>query len=282
MAIAVVAILLNKYPLQQIIGASKNVDWSWFLAYSFVFFLTILLLDCFSVSRLFSRFGFPTSFKEMMHFRLASYLPMILNYGVGQGFLAYFFKKRKKAPFSVSSSLILFVFIVDIYWTFSFACIGSFLSDLTVGSVNLSYFIRAIWSAATIALLVLILAFKFPLKRARPSDYGVLAIMRLPMHIAVNTTLFFIAPMFGSALPFVKVISYQPVVTLIGAIPITPGGIGTVQLATAEFYKNFVSDPSLLVSMSLLFMAANFALQAITGAFFIKEVLRSEKEAAIL
>lgn len=295
MAVVAVTILLRNYPFHQLVDAFGNANAFWFLAYAVVYFLVVWFLDCVSLARLFARFGFKIPLKELMRFRFAAFLPMILGFGIGQGFLAYFFKKRGKVPFFIGSGLILFIFFIDLYWTCSLACLGSFLSALTVRGVDLSPFIRALWAGATVVFLSVILFCKYPpawravswirtrdifhaFHRARFSDYVSTAMSRLPIHLAVNTTLFVLAPIFGASLPLTHVMAAQPVITLIGAIPITPGGIGTVQLATAEFFRSFVSNPSMLVSMSLLFMATTTALQAAAGIVFIRGALRLECE----
>jgi uncharacterized membrane protein YbhN (UPF0104 family) len=287
--------LFSKYPLHQLIVASQNVNWFLFIGYSVFYFLFMWLIDCWTLSWLFSRFGFPTLLRDLMRFRFASYLLMVFNFGAGQGFFAYFFKKRKGVPFFVSSSLILFIIIIDLYWTVSFAFIGSFFNDLVIGGVNLSPIIQTVWGGASVALISLILFCRLPLRwrainwvrtrdlfhtfnKAKLSDYGIIALFRLPMLLAVNTTLFFLGPMFHAPLPFIKVISYMPIIILIGALPITPGGMGTMQLATVEFFKDFVPDPSILVSLSLLFMFTNYLLKAIAGSIFIKGALRTKEK----
>lgn len=238
-ALAIFYYLFSKYPLGQLAQAAKHLNLWLFIPYAVLYFLFMWIVDCWTLSWLFGRFGFPTRIREIMTVRLASYLIMVINYGASQGVLAYFFKKVKSVPFFKSSSLILFTVIIDLYWTISFAFMGSFYSDLVIEGVNLSRVIQTLWGGATVGLLALFIFWRLPLNvkaihwirsrdlfytfhHAKAQDYLTLMLMRLPMHLAINSSLYFVALTFGVHIPLMTTWAYLPIVILIGTIPITP------------------------------------------------------------
>ncbi|MBI2082651.1 MAG: flippase-like domain-containing protein [Deltaproteobacteria bacterium] len=296
--------LFKKYPLDQVIQAARHINFSLFISYSITYFVFMWIVDCWSLARLFSRFGSSTLVREVMPVRLATYLIMVLNYSAAQGVFAYFFKRAKQVSFSKSSSLILFITIIDLYWTITLAFIGSCLASPLVQGHQLSYLISIIWSAATAGLISLNFFWKLPahwklmqwlqkrelfhaFHQANIKDYLFTMITRLPMHLAVNTIFYFVAFSFGAHLPFVKVIMYLPIIILIGALPITPGGLGTTQLAAVEFFQNdiqgkiidqgLVTPAELLLAMSLAFVFFNYFLKALSGSFFLKKATNYAK-----
>ena len=160
--------------------------------------------------------------------------------------------------------------------------------------MSLTQTLRILWAVATGVLIGLALMKKLGAKlrtarwtkvrelfeillTARLKDSLALFLFRLPMHLALNTSLFFLAPAFGVHVPFLKVIASLSIVTLVGSIPITPGGLGTIQVVTLSLFEKDVQGP-LLLSMSLAFLIANYLLKALTGALFFRKVLESPRE----
>lgn len=304
-AAAIFILLFRQYPPRQILQSASFVRTLPFVLYTLGYFFFIWFVDCWSCSRTFTRFGSPTSIRDFIPLRFASYLITVFHYGAAQGLLAYFFKKSKGIPFFKSTGLILFTSILDLYWTICLAFLGSFFSDMPFNSIPIAKIVQTVWGIATIILLTFAVLLKLPLRwrffqwicsrdlfyafrTARFSDYALVMLMRLPIHLAISSSLYFIAQTFGAYLPFSTSIALVPLVILIGTIPITPGGLGTMQLATVELFKDFlrgdalthhlVSPQELLLAMSLLFAFSNYFLKALTGTLFWKKV---PKEGAV-
>jgi uncharacterized membrane protein YbhN (UPF0104 family) len=297
--------LFRAYPLDRVSQAFPYMQVVPFLLYSLAYFLFMWIADCWSLARLFSRFGYPTRTQELLTLRLASYAIMIINYGAGQGALAYFFKQRKNAPFFRSSSVVSFTMVVDLYWAVSLAFVGSAFSGFRIDGLNLKSPLWLLWSLLTAGLILLMILAKLdslgrwldwlrdrPLfaafRSAGPADYLQALLLRLPLHLAVNSTLYFVALTFGADIPFLTVITYLPIVLLIGTIPITPGGLGTFQIATVELFKNsiggeilrrgIITPQELLFLMSLAFQMVNYVLKTVTGVFFFRKVFLYRKK----
>jgi len=295
--------IFKKYSPSQLLSSLRYVHFPFFIGYVLAYFLLSWLLDCWSLSKLLNRFGLRVSLSEILPLRMATYLVMILNYGAASGLFALFLKK-KRIPVFKSGGLMAFVMMIDFYLTFSLAFTGSFLTDVRLNGVLLNPTVRWLWAAATAVIVTLIILSKLskreaehPLIRRLRSfdllhvfhdagwkDYATGMLLRSPIHVMVSTSLFFIAMTYGVHLPFFSVISNLPLIILIGVIPITPGGLGTVQLATVELFRDHLTGPiidqgvpasEILLSMSLLSLLANYTLKAIVGSFFLGRISNS-------
>lgn len=299
-AVGIFFYLFRQYPPRDLVAASQFLNIPLFCSYAVIYFLYMWYVDCWALARIMTRFHIPLRAKELFQVRFASYLIMVVNYGAGQAGLAYFIKRHKHASLPAVLGTILFVLVIDLYWTINLAFIGSYFARPVVRDVPLFPIISMIWLIATSAILINIAFWKFKAKnrfvkwmqehpasltfrKARLIDYGWTLLLRLPMHIAINTAIFFVAWTFGVSIPFWKVVSSLPIVILAGTIPITPGGLGTVQVATIELFKNSVSGAvlssgqvqpaELLFAMSLLMIFSNYFLKAVTGSLFLNKVL---------
>jgi len=87
---------------------------------------------------------------------------------------------------------------------------------------------------------------------------------------------------FNARVPFLKVLANIPLVFFIGALPITPGGLGTSNAALVTLFEPFVTGPAiasgavaagdLIFSFSLIWLFANYAMKALTGVICLKLV----------
>lgn len=291
-ALSLLYYLFQKYPIEDVLRAFRHTNIFFFIAYSTLYFLFIWVTDCWTLSWIFLRSGHPINTKDVLIARLASYSFTLFHYGATQGALAYFFKKKRILPFFKSSSIILFVMMIDFYLTVTLSFVGTFFARPTISGNDLSPFVQGAWILVTLTLSLLLFFRKFLLKLPLPTwtksrdllyaiekirfrDYGNLLLMRFPMHLIIHSSLFFVALTFGITLPFAKILTSLPIIGLLGSIPITPAGLGTTQLATIEFLKDqFKGDVPLLLSMSFSFVFFNHLLKIILGLFSFKALTK--------
>ncbi len=295
--------LFKKYPITNLGVALSYVQLPYFLGFSIMYFVIVWWLDCWALSRFFSRVGSITSARELFVPRLASYLVMLVNYAAGQGALAWFFKREKNLPFLKSTSLVSFIVLIDLYWIVSLAFFGSCFSDLSSEKFNFLQSLRILWVITTIGIILLAFLGK-PLMKNRLfnwtsrfhifsafrdrnfSDYGYTLSIRFPLHMIINTSFFFFAWTFSVHISFITVLTYLPIIMLLGTIPLTPGGLGVVQLVTVTFFADKISGEvissgqvsasEMVILISLSAQMINFLLKGITGMFFLRHALSSE------
>ncbi len=278
-----------------------------FVPYTIAYFLGILFLDSYSLAKVLSKFCIPISLREILPARSVSYLLSLVNYNAGQVALALYLKRSKQASFFKALGSLLFVLLIDLYWVTTFAFIGSFFIPLNLGPIHVNSWVQKIsfllflgfflhlsfWRSWFSRLFKFHVRFRFSdwirgkhlfqtFHEARSLDYLHIAFLRLPMHLMIIASLYVAIVSFQASVSFFTVITTVPVILMIGVVPLTPGGLGTVQAATVEFLKNeitsslFVSGDitpeQLLFAISLAWMFANYLLKSLWGLFYMKRM----------
>lgn len=312
--------LFRKFPPDQVLASLRHLSLPYFFGYGIVYFLIILVLDNWTLSRILSRFAAPVSFRELLPARCVSYLLSLLNYNAGQAGMAVYLKRTRNQSFFKTLGCIFFVAVVDLYWVIALAFGGTFLRDIHLQGFKLQPWIRQVGLIALIAL-ILHLAFwrgwfgrivpkRFhfragdwlrgrhlfqPFHHATLADYFKIAISRFPIHATIVSSLWFLVRFAGATVSFRDVIATVPIVLLVGALPLTPGGLGATQLALVELLKDHVTLPSqeqgaggaaeLLLAISLSWMIINYLLKAIAGLVFLRggtrELFKEPPDAAL-
>ncbi len=299
--------LFKKIPPDKVLEALKQVHLLPFIGYSFIYFLLIYFFDSYSLAKVVSKFCVPISLKEILGPRAVSYQLSLLNYNAGQASLAYFLKKNKNASFFKALGALLFVMIIDLYWVITFALVGTFSIHLHYNSLDVS---KAVQKFALLFLLGIIVhlcfwrqwlsrLFKVHIRfkwadwirgrhlfqtfhQATVKDYITLALYRFPMHFVIIASLYPAVKCFDAHISLFNIMTTIPVVLLISVVPITPGGMGSVQMATIEFLKDKISGPvfqnpnltpeQILFALSLLWMLGNYFFKALSGFVFMKKM----------
>lgn len=305
-AAGLLAYLFYKIPLDQVGENLHQVHWVGLILFSLVYFAAIALLDLQGLHRVLNRFcGFLTR-EELWPGRAISYLLSILNYNAGQLALAAYLKNQRGFSLFRTMGAVFFVTATDLYWIITLAFAGSFFVDFHIEGHPLSDWVRRVGYIAFIALFFHLAFWNrwfsrlFPKKihfgftdwirgrhlfqafhHARLGDYARTALDRLPMHLIFVASLWVVLRLFGVQCSWAHVLATVPVIYLLGALPVTPGGLGAVQLATVELLKDKVSSPTILpgsleaqqilLAMSLIWMGLNYLWKALFGLYYFRK-----------
>lgn len=300
--------LFYKIPPAKVLQALSHVNVPLFILYASLYFILVMLVDCFSLSKVLSQFCVPIGFKEIFAPRGVSYLLSLVNYNAGQAGLAYFIKRSKGASFFKAMGAIFFIMVIDLCWVVLLAFAGTFFIRLNFGAWDVSHWVRQVGFAVFGAMLLHLAFWRgwfgrlFPWKvkmrwidwirgrhlfqafhEATVLDYLRIALYRFPLHAVIITSFYFGVSVFDARIAFSTILGTVPVILLIGTIPLTPGGLGTVQAATIELLQGHVtgnilasgvSPAEILFAMSLSWMFANYLLKALCGLLFLNRVDR--------
>jgi len=302
-AALIFAWLFRQYPPANIYNALKYVNIPLFAGVAVGYFIVMFFIDTFSISRVLGRFGHPEGVRELLPARGATYLFMAVNYAAGQA--AFAFYQYRKHGIAISKMLGIFgiIVVVDLLLLAFLAFVASFFTTwpFEVMGMNIGQFVR-IFAVAAIGGFCLFLAianaaantgFMRKLRRfrlvelvatTRLSDLAYIAAARLPVHAFIMFGMYVAIRAFNAEVAFVKVLANIPLVFFIGALPITPGGMGTSNAALVELFKPEISSSAiasglvgpgdLLFSFSLVWMFSNMVMKAATGALCLKFVSR--------
>jgi len=301
--------LFRQISPRQVLASLHYVSVPAFVSFGVVYFLTILTLDNWVLSRVFTRFDSPIGFRDLLPARCVSYLLSLVNYNAGQASLALYLKRTRDFSFFKTLGCIFFVTVVDLYWVIALAFCGSFLMEMQLKGFQLQDSVRRVGYIALIALILHLafwrgwfgkilpkrLHFRFgdwlrgkhlfqPFHHATLLDYVKIAAARLPIHSVIISSTWFLVRFTGASIPVRDILAATPVILLIGALPITPGGLGTAQLATVELLKDHLTLPpgaagkigpeELLLAISLAWMLLNYLLKFLAGTFCLRGASR--------
>jgi uncharacterized membrane protein YbhN (UPF0104 family) len=306
-AAAIFYYLFQKIPPREVWHSLSYVRLAPFLLFSVVYFLGILMLDTWGLTKVIGKFSHPVSFRELLPVRCVTYLLSIVNYNAGQAGIALSLKRKQGASFFKTLGSLVFVAATDLYWLIALALLGSFFFDLNYQGIVLKDWVQRI-AIFAFAALFLHMAFWqrwfsriLPVKihfafadwirgrhifqtfhHAKVGDYLRIALYRLPIHLLIFSSVWILVHLFGATISWRDIMGSVPVIFLIGALPITPGGLGSVQFAMVELLQDKIASPAitqgdvrpqeLLLALSLSWMAANYLLKVLAGfLYWLKE-----------
>lgn len=294
-ALLIFAFLLHRYPLEQVKSALLLAKPERFIPFLVLYFVYFTIADCWSFRKVLTRFGLNIQLMSLLKIRLASNLAMVVNYGAGQSYFAYLLSTFCKTTLAHSGGIILFQVSVDLFIALSIACAASLFTNIIIDGVDLAPWILYTWLLTTVSYAFLVgllklqkLKYQFKwtpvadllgtLNSLTLSDFVSTVIWRMPLHLVSSMYLFFLAWSFGVGIPLDKVIALLPLTIVIGAIPITPSGLGTVQITSIYLFKNFVylgpleaegiSAAEVIFAMSISFTFGIYLLKLVSGAIF--------------
>lgn len=307
LAAAIFVYLFNQYPPGKVWESLKYVNLPAFTAFAAGYFVFLYMVDSWSMTHVINRFSHPVTFRSVLSGRGATYLIMIINYPASQAAFAYYLKRRHGVPILQALGIFLFIVFIDLFWIITLALFGSFFQNIIVADVNLGATVRTV-AAVAYAIAFVWLAFwrrlperifgreiRIPIldglrkrrlfhvfEMARIRDYLRVAAMRIPIHCTIVIFMYVVLFTFNVHAPLIKIIGIVPVVFLIGTLPITPGGLGTVNAAMVELLSPYVSGSifasgsitpkELLFTVTLLWMFANYFMKAILGTILFKSI----------
>lgn len=306
-AVLIFAYLFTQYKPAQIWVAVKQANLLYFLVLAIIYFIILYIVDCYTMSKILGRFGYPVSFRELLPARGVTYLIMNINYPASQAAFAYYLKRTRGVPIFEVLSVFFFIGIVDLYILMTVAFVGSFFQEAIIGGVDIGEYVRTF---VLIAYLLFILGLAFWRKwlqkitgsthefrftkwlrskrvftvfnEAMVIDYVKIAIYRSPIHIAIVMFMYVAIQVFYAYVPMINVISSVPIAFLIGTLPITPGGLGTTNYAIIKLLSPHLSGPAvatgavtsgdLIMAVTISWMAINYFLKSVVALLWLTQV----------
>jgi hypothetical protein len=242
-----------------------------FLALMGSFSLYFFLVDTFVLSRLIRWFHGPLPYRELLPVRAVTYLVSILNTQLAQAALALYIHRRFHTPLAQITSTVALMILLETTNLTLFSTVGviAFPGGAPLLLLALPLVLGMVWM-----LLMSLARGKLGVLSRRLSDSMLLSTFRrvLPRHCAIilgfKGSVFCLALLvhsqallfFGIEIPLVRLVTFLPVVFLVGALPITVAHLGTSQAAWIFFFSSYASEADLLaysLVSHLTFMLAN-------------------------
>lgn len=303
-------LLFRKIPPANVLATISDSNIPLFIFYAVSYFFAIMLADCVGLRWIISRFSTQVSYMETILMRGATYLLMILNYNLAQGGMAFYLKRTHKAPVFKTLGTIFYMTLIDLTIVLTFAVIASLIEDVTYRGFYLKPFISRFavifyalfiiwcifWRYTNHPIVLFLRRFK-PLewlirrdlfvtfRESTYKDMIMTFLLRTPIMLFIVVSFFLWIHAFRSSVPLTDVLLYSPLIMVVGTLPITPAGVGTVQAFCIEFFRHNLTSPliqqklytpeEILLAASLLWAISNVILKVLFGLYCLTKKSRS-------
>lgn len=281
LAIGILAWLVWRADRDALLSALGSADLFRYVVVTIGFVGVWLSIDAFVLSWLFGRLGARTRWAEMVRFRGATYLFIVVSFHLANAALIGLVHRRTGVPLTRVTASMLVLYVGDL----TALCGVSFFASLGASSPILSL-VRPVLAAVVVGLLGLFAAGY--VLRARlagkpffgvvadlgPLDVGALVGLRSIFYGSFVLFAWITLPAFDISLPLDSIASRMPVIMSIAALPITPGGLGTTQAAMLAFFGE-LADSGRVLAYSLVYGLSLIVFRLPVGAALAPGVLGS-------
>lgn len=273
-ALAILALLVREVRLDSLREAFRHGAWLALSLYVVLEILIALPADALGTRVALAAAGVPRPWSEVLLARGASYLLGLVSYVAGQGGMGFYLAKTGVPAGRSAGAVLLLMFANGIILVLLGAAgLAIELDRLEGVRTDLLLLVIAAAFAGMLAYLVVIAVRPRQLER-----YSLLAplfeaglgghlraiLARFP-HMLLLVLLHWGAfRIWGIAVPPLRGLALNPIVLLVAALPVTPGGLGTTQALQVLFFSPWGSASSVL-AFSLVHHAFSLVVQAAVG-----------------
>lgn len=282
-AAAILAVLIREIrlePLREAFQHGAYVALSLYIVFELVITLPV---DAYATRVALDAVGIPRPWTEVMYARGASYLLGLLSYVAGQGGMG-FYLVRTGVPVARSAGAVLFLMIANGIVLVLLGAVGLAVEMARGGLAGVPTGLLALTIAAALGgtLVYGVVVAVRPRWLARFSllaplfDTGLrgnarAVAARFP-HMMLLAVLHWLAfRVWGIAVPAVPGLALNPIVLLLSALPVTPGGLGTTQALQVLFFSPWAPGATgderaaAVLAFSLVHHVVNLVVQAAIG-----------------
>ena len=271
LTVVIFVIIFWRIPFGEFVLAISKARLAPFLIVMGCFSICFFLMDTFVLSRMIRWFHGPLTFPTLLPVRAVTYVVSIINTQLAQVALALYFHRRFQTPLAEITSTVAMLILLEVTNLISFATIGLiafpggaplFLFALPAGLACFWLLITRVARGGLGALGAKIgghtLLNTFRAVRFRQGVTvlvlkGSVFVLSLFVHKYALT-------LFGMDIPLLQLLTFLPLVFMIGALPVTVAHLGTSQAAWIFFFKDYAAEADLLaysLVSHLTFMLAN-------------------------
>lgn len=282
-AAAILAVMVREIrlePLREAFQHGAYVALSLYIVFELVITLPV---DAYATREALDAAGIPRPFLEVMYARGASYLLGLLSYIAGQGGMG-FYLVRTGVPVARSAGAVLFLMIANGIVLVLLGAAGLAVEMARGGLAGVPTGLLALTIAAALGGTV-VYGIVIALRPRWLARYGLLAPLfeagvrgnvravaaRFP-HMMLLAVLHWLAfRIWGIAVPAVPGLALNPIVLLLSALPVTPGGLGTTQALQVLFFSPWATGAAgddraaAVLAFSLVHHVVNLVVQAAIG-----------------
>ena len=271
LTVVIFLIIFWRIPFNEFVLAISKARLAHFLVLMGCFSICFFLMDTFVLSKMIRWFHGPLDFRTLLPVRAVTYVVSIINTQLAQVALALYFHRRFQTPLAEITSTVAMLILLEVTNLISFATVGliAFPGGAPLVLITLPLGLACFWIFITQVargglgvigekigghtLLKTFRAVRFRQGLLVLALKGSVFLLSLFVHKYALT-------LFGMDIPLLRLLTFLPLVFMIGALPVTVAHLGTSQAAWIFFFKDYAPEADLLaysLVSHLTFMLAN-------------------------
>ncbi|MFP6654720.1 MAG: lysylphosphatidylglycerol synthase domain-containing protein [Myxococcota bacterium] len=281
-AVATIGYVFTRVPLVEAWSAAREAEIRSLVPLILAATLFWFLIESAAYAKLFSRFNAKLSWREARSLRGLSYLLTPIHLSLGKvGIVLRYATLKKISPLEVTSTVALYQ-TFDAIVLASLAAIGLSL----VPEMAISHSVQLV----TLLTILVLTGYLMLIRFARPAsglglrvqkwtlhrshrtfgsrDVLLMLSVKLAYHLAFVAVFYLGARAFGVELPFSIALAATPIIQAIGALPISPAGLGTQQAAMLIFFSEYGSEGA-IVAFGFSLTAALISARCLLGLAYL-------------
>ncbi len=250
-----------------------------------LFVLIWFVIESFNLQKLYQYFGYSLRYKKMLNIRGATFLLMIVNYGLGAGGIAMYMKRDQGVPLLRSTSILFYYMVVESAGIAFLAVTGFLLagdsSKIQYWVIYLSLYLFGFY-VLEIVLLKYIPPVGFlkrfinsrlvePIRESTWPMFFSIFFQRMVYFITFIIFFYYATRAFHMQIPLLTLTALVPIIFFVGNIPITPFGLGTIQAGMLYFFRDYGTEANIL-AMSIVYTVSLMFFRALIGLFYLHKV----------
>lgn len=264
--VAAVGLFLKTTDLQQVLAAIRQADLLAFTVVVLTVSLITWIYDSFCLAWLIRvTLGArgtqePIRMRQLLPLKAASYVLNLANYHAAALGMAVLVGRRKKVPFLEAAGALAVLSYLDLVAVATMTVVGLLLApDVLGGNAALQrgvqFLVAGVFAAALTCLTLLQSNWQLPillrlrnlsplkpLVALRPKSMAIGILLRMGLILMYTLSAVEIMRSFGMKPDFARMFVAMPIITIIGALPLSFSGVGTTQIAARWLYAPFVVD----------------------------------------
>ena len=293
-AAGLIVVFFTRVPIEEAWSVARSARLDLFVPLITVAVLLWFLVESATYSLLFTRFNAPVSIREALSLRGMSYLLTPIHWNVGKAAMILRLRQTKGIPLLEATSTMMLVQTVDGFVLAGLATTGLTLlasqaeelagvrgTTIAIGTavlLNLAL-LRAGWPRFRWLRWWRSIALHHAHRRLSLRDFLLIASLKGTYHLVFVLVFYLGTRAFGIDLPFALALAASPIIQAVGALPITPAGLGTQQAAMLYFFGDrFGGNGSEagILAFGFALPVAMVGARCLLGLFYLKDLSREE------
>ena len=289
-AAAMIGYVFHRVPIEAAWSVARSARLEIFLPLVFGGVLAWFFLESAAYAYLFSRWNTAVSGREARSLRGMSYLLTPIHWNVGKAAVILRLRQTKNIPLLESTSSVMLYQAIDAIVLAGLATAGLTLlasradelagvrfttTALILGTVLNLVLLRVSWFRVRWLVWWRNLSIHHAHRRVALRDVCVLLGLKGAYHFGFVLVFYYGTRAFGIDLPFALVLASTPIIQAVGALPITPAGLGTQQAAMLYFYgERFGGNGSeaSILAFGFSFPVAMILGRCLVGLFYLRDL----------